>query len=169
MGIQGHSFGGYETNYLVTRTGMFAAAASAAGPTDLVSISGEAELGVGSMQSFVESNQLRMRVPLWQNEAGYIRNSPVFALDKITTPLLIMHCKNDSRVPWQQALEMFIGLRRLGKSVYLLQYDNGGHDVDGSSAIDYTIKLAQFFDHYLKSAPAPKWMSEGIPTAEGNR
>ncbi len=62
-----------------------------------------------------------------------------------------------------QGVEMFLALRRLGKKVWMLQYDNGDHGVNGKDAEDYTIRFTQFFDHYLKGAPAPRWMTEGIP------
>lgn len=84
--------------------------------------------------------------------------------DKVTTPLLIMHNTNDGRVPFEQGIEMFIALRRLGKKVWLLEYENGDHVLrHEKDAIDYTIRMTQFFDHYLKDAPPPEWMTKGIP------
>jgi dienelactone hydrolase len=163
MGIQGHSFGGFEANLLVTKTNLFAAAASAAGATDMVSNDGEASFGGCAGQSYTETGQYRMKVPVVENLPAYIRNSAVLGADKVTTPLLMMHCKKDPAVPWGQAVEFFTALRWLGKTAYLLQYDDGGHWVDGASAVDYTMRLTQFFDHYLKGAPEPKWMAEGIP------
>lgn len=163
MGIQGHSFGGYETNLLVTQTNLFAAASEGAGPTDLISMSGEAGLAACSGQPFTEYAQFRMGAPLWQDRDGYIRNSPVFQADRVTTPLLMMQNKKDSTVPWGQGVEFFTALRRLNKPCWMLQYDNGGHNVGGKDAVDYTIRLTQFFDHYLKGAPEPVWMSRGIP------
>jgi dipeptidyl aminopeptidase/acylaminoacyl peptidase len=86
--------------------------------------------------------------------------------DKITTPLLILHCMNDTAVPWGQAVELFVALRRLNKKVWMLQYDNGGHAVSGQDAIDFTTRITQFFEHYLKGAPAPIWMTKGIPAIQ---
>jgi dipeptidyl aminopeptidase/acylaminoacyl peptidase len=163
MGIQGHSFSGYETNYLVTRTGLFAAAASSAGASDLISMSGGAGFASCSAQSFVEFGQFRMAVPFWKNQEAYIRNSPVFQVKKIVTPLLILQNKNDGAIPWGQGVELFTALRRLRKPVWMLQYDGQGHVLNGKSALDYTIRLTQYFDHYLRGLPEPKWMSVGIP------
>src|SRR5581483_185656 len=163
MGIQGHSFGGYETNYLVTSTNSFAAAASAAGVTDLISMSGDAGFATNAGQYVVEFGLFRMKVPLWKDPAAYISNSPVFQADKVVTPLLIMQNKGDDAVPWGQGVEFFTALRRLGKPVWMLQYDHQGHRLYGRSVIDYTIRLTQFFDHYLKGGPEPRWMSAGVP------
>jgi dipeptidyl aminopeptidase/acylaminoacyl peptidase len=163
LGIQGHSFGGYEVNYLVTRTGIFAAASEGAGPSDLVSNSGEAGFAGCAGQNFTERGQFRMKVPFWQNLPGYIANSPVFAVNKVTTPLLMLQCKKDGATAWPQGVEFFTALRRLGRPCYLLQYDEGGHRVGGKDAVDYTRRMTQFFDHYLKGSAAPKWMVEGIP------
>ncbi|MEP7376091.1 MAG: prolyl oligopeptidase family serine peptidase [Chitinophagaceae bacterium] len=162
MGMQGHSFGGYEVNALITKTNMFAAAAEAAGPTDFVSGYGSVLKAGNSNQFQYETGQNRIKATLWQKPDLYVKNSPIFYADKVNTPLLIMHCKEDGAVPFEQGLEWFTGLRRLGKPAWMLQYDVGGHQIGGKEAEDYTIRLMQFFDHYLKDAPAPKWMTQGI-------
>jgi dipeptidyl aminopeptidase/acylaminoacyl peptidase len=160
MGIQGHSFGGYEVNYLVTRTNMFAAAAEAAGASNLVSKYGSG--GVNS-QWISEEGQYRFGGTLWQKKEQYISNSPVLNSDKVQTPLLVMHNKEDDAVPFTQAVEWFTALRRLGKKVWLLQYDGHGHQLGGKAADDYTIRLTQFFDYYLKGAAPPIWLTKVRP------
>ena len=101
---------------------------------------------------------------LWENQDAYKENSPIFKADKVATPLLIMHNKADDAVPWGQAVELFIALRRLEKPVWMLQYDQGRHGVGNKKEeMDYTRRMTQFFDHYLKGAPAPVWMTRGIP------
>lgn len=162
MGLDGHSFGGYETNYLITHTHLFAAASEAAGPVDF--ISGYGGLYAVFLEYFwFENGQGRIGATLWQRPDLYIENSPVFKLDQVTTPLLMMHNRRDDRVPFSQAIELFTGLRRLGKPVWMLQYDHGSHVVNGKDAWDYQTRMRQFFDHYLKGAPPPKWMTEGVP------
>jgi len=164
MAIQGHSFGGFEVNYLVTRTNLFAAAAEAAGPADLVSSAGNVFMDMADGHGWVEMGQDRMKASLWQNPKAYIRNSPVFGADKVTTPLLIMHNKNDGTVPWSQAVEFFTALHWLGKKCWMLQYDGENHiTLTSEASLDYTLRLEQFFDHFLKGKAAPKWMSKGIP------
>jgi len=161
MGIQGHSFGGYETNYIVTHSNIFAAACSASGLADLVSFYCSDERGGFEMYS-AERNQLRMGATPWQTPDNYVNNSPIFKADKVSTPVLLMANKGDDVVYFAQGLEFFMALRRLGKKVWMLQYDDGGHEVYGRSADDYSKRMMQFFDYYLKGAPAPKWMIEGI-------
>ena len=162
IGIQGHSFGGWETNYLVTHSHFFAAAAEGAGSCNLISSYGGISFGA-SRQYIHEMGQGRERASLWENPNSYIDDSPIFNADKVTTPLLIMHNKGDEAVPWTQGVEFFMALRRLGRRVWMLQYDKGEHFVTYNDALDYTIRMTQFFDHYLKGAPAPLWMTEGIP------
>lgn len=162
MGINGCSFGGFITNYLVTRTDLFAAAASASGSADLISHYGGLRGGV-SMHGIFERGQNRIGTSLWERPDLYVENSPVFRADEVTTPLLLMHTTQDGVVPFAQAVEFFTALRRLGKKAWLLQYDDGDHGVWGKSGSDFGIRLAQFFDHYLRGAPPPEWMTQGIP------
>ncbi|MCR8556987.1 prolyl oligopeptidase family serine peptidase [Mucilaginibacter sp. BJC16-A38] len=166
IGIQGHSFGGYETNYLATHTGMFAAASEMSGVSDEVSVyltlNGD-EIGATS-QHYAEAGQGRIGTTLWQKPEWYIKASPVLKADKVSTPLLIVQNKGDAVVPWRQGVEMYMALRRLEKPSWMLQYDGENHDLDGNKAcFDYTIRLTQFFDHYLKGYPPPVWMTKGVP------
>lgn len=159
MGIQGHSFGGYQTNFIVTHTGLFRAACSASGMSDIVSFSG----GVGAMGTsqhpMASTGQVRLNKKLWEDQDRYIRNSPVFYLKNVTTPLLLMHTTADKAVPFGQGLEMFNGLRQLQKKVWLLIYDGEDHVVrKKANYADYTARVMQFFDFYLKDGPMPKWM-----------
>ncbi len=87
-----------------------------------------------------------------------LKNSPIFKLEKVSTPILIRHNKGDQVVPWSQSVELFTGLRRLQKRAWMLQYDNGGHGLFGKDANDFTYRINQFFDHYLKGYPPPAWM-----------
>jgi dipeptidyl aminopeptidase/acylaminoacyl peptidase len=163
MGLHGHSFGGYETNYIITHSHLFAAASEGAGLINLIGFYGAGFLsGTATGAAFAERGQFRMGSSLWERPDLYIKNSPVFKIDQVTTPLLIMHNRKDANVPWYHGLELFSSLRRLNKKVWMLQYD-GGHIVFDKEALDYTTRLTQFFDHYLKGALPPKWMMEGSP------
>jgi len=168
MGIQGHSFGGYETNYIITHSDLFKAAAEGSGVTDLVSKYGDISSDggwpneAGAEVHYYEDGQGRMGAgSLWDNKQNYIDESPIFNAVNVTTPLLMMHNKQDFAVRWTQGVELFTALWRLQRPAWMLQYDNGGHGLNGSSpeALDYTIRMTQFFDHYLKDMPAPKWMT----------
>ncbi|HVW98719.1 MAG TPA: prolyl oligopeptidase family serine peptidase [Mucilaginibacter sp.] len=168
LGIQGHSMGGFETNTIITQSNIFAAACSASGSSDLISHVNEitAYGSATALQNFVERGQYRMGSTLWQRPDLYIRNSPIFNLHKVTTPVLIMHNKEDGAVPFEQGVELFTALRRLGKRAWMLQYDGKTHSVSGDASKDYTIRMKQFFDHYLKDEPAPRWMLYGIPAKD---
>jgi dipeptidyl aminopeptidase/acylaminoacyl peptidase len=141
---------------------VFAAAAEASGVSDIVSH--YAGLwGPNSAMQFYERSQGRMASTLWQQPGAFIENSPIFSADKVTTPLLMMSNKKDDGVPFTQGIELFTALRRLGKRVWMLQYDDGDHTVNGKDALDLQTRTFQFFDHYLRGAPPPRWMTEGIP------
>jgi dipeptidyl aminopeptidase/acylaminoacyl peptidase len=165
IGIQGHSFGGYETNSIITQTDVFAAAMSGAGMSNLVSNYGELmhRGGVAHGRMWAEVGQGRIIKTLWEQPDLYIKNSPVFYTHNVTTPLLMMNNKEDGIVNFSQGVEFFTGLRRLGKKAWMLQYDGKAHSIiDEKTQRDYTIRITQFFDHYLKGKPAPVWMTRGI-------
>ncbi|NLR81429.1 alpha/beta hydrolase family protein [Chitinophaga eiseniae] len=161
IGLSGASFGGSQTNYLVTHTNLFAAASSASGFCDLISAYNSVTQGGMSFQNYFESDlhQGRMGGSLWEVPGAYIKNSAIFNADKVNTPVLLMHGTHDGIVPFSQSIEFFTALRRLGKKVWLLEYTDGGHGIFGASAEDYRIRMLQFFDHYLKDLRAPKWMT----------
>jgi len=163
MGLQGHSFGGWETNYLVTHTSLFAAAAEGAGSSNLISAYGGLFSGE-SQQYKYEMYQGRIRHSLWERPDLYIEASPIFRANQVTTPLLMVHNKKDGSVPWSQAVEFYTALRRLQKKVWMLQFDEGNHVIaNEKDAMSLTIFMTQFFDHFLMGKPAPRWMIEGIP------
>lgn len=168
MAIQGQSWGGYQVAYLVTRTKLFAAAGAGAPVANMTSAYGGIRWGTGLNRQFqYEHSQSRIGATLWQKPDLYLKNSPLFKADKVTTPLLIMHNDADGAVPWYQGIEYFTALRRLGKKVWLLQYNGEDHNlVERRNRKDLSIRLAQFFDHYLKGAPAAKWIAEGVAAVD---
>ena len=175
LGIQGHSFGAGETNYLITHTHLFAAAAEAAGPSDAISNYLSLLPDPDGNESrdnefFIENGQERYGATPWERPDLYREQSAVWNADRVTTPLLIMHNRLDAGVNWRQGMELFLALRRLGKRVWWLQYKEGYHSLFGEDALDYTIRLEQFFDYYLKGLPPPKWMTpDPTPHSAGIR
>lgn len=165
IGIDGQSWGGYQTAYLVTRTNMFACAGSGAPVSNMTSAFGGIRWESGSSrQAQYEMGQSRIGRNLWEAPQLYLANSPVFYADRVQTPLLIMHNDADGAVPWYQGIELFMALRRLGKPVWMLQYNSEAHNLrERRNRKDITIRLQQFFDHYLMGAPMPEWMKNGIP------
>jgi len=167
IGLQGHSFGGGETNYLIAHSNLFAAAAEAAGDTDPISayltlVPFVENFEHYSKQSVFEDGQAGLNYTPWQRPDLYLKNSIVLSADKIKTPLLIMHNESDNNIQWRQGVELYMAMRRLGKKVWMLQYRNGGHSVVGKDAIDYTTRLEQFFNYYLKMELPPVWMTHRI-------
>lgn len=162
MGLQGHSFGGYETNYIVTHSPQFKAACTASGLTDIPSeYLYRTKPSYGA--EFVETGQFNMGTTLWQDKAAYIDESPIYRVDKVNTPILIMHTRNDGAVPFEQGMAFFLALRRLEKPAWLLEYPGEDHILmKKENQIDYTIKVQEFFDYYLKGASEPAWMKSSV-------
>lgn len=169
MAIQGHSYGGFQTNYLVARSNIFAAACEFAGTSNSISsynyLSGlDGEHRGAHFETGAQGAAWGVGVTPWTDPDAYIRESAVFFIDKVTTPLLMVHCRKDQQVPFDQAIEFFTGLKRAQKKVWFLEYDNSDHQlVYSEDSKDFTVRLFQFFDHYLKGKPAPIWMTQGVP------
>ena len=168
MAIQGQSWGGYQVAYLVTKTNMFRAAGAGAPVSNMTSAYGGIRWGVGINRQFqYEKTQSRIGATLWQRPDLYIKNSPLFAADKIKTPLLLMHNDADGSVPWYQSIELFTALKRLGRKVWLLEYNGEDHNlVERKNRKDLSVRLGQFFDYYLKDAPAADWIKKGVPATQ---
>lgn len=159
MGLQGQSFGGFETNYIVSHTTRFAAACSSAGVANVISAYARSDAGRSAMSYFEgRGGQGRMGASLWQHPERYIENSAYFRTDRVHTPMLIVANPLDGTVLPSQGKEWFVALRKYSVPAWLLQYNGYGHALDGQAAVDYTLKMKEFFDHFLKDAPLPQWM-----------
>ncbi len=168
MAIQGQSWGGYQVAYLITRTNKFRAAMAGAPVSNMTSAYGGIRWKSGLSRAFqYEKTQSRIGKNLWDGFDLYIENSPLFKIPKIETPLLMMHNDNDGAVPYYQGIEMFMGMRRLQKPVWLLVYNNEAHNLRKvKNKQDLSIRMMQFFDYYLKDQPAPEWMTKGVPRTQ---
>ena len=164
VGLQGHSWGGYETSFLVTQAD-FAAAVAGAPLTNMISMYSSIYFnsGVSNMAIF-ESSQGRFKGGYWDNLEAYQRNSPVYHASAVRTPLMILHNDKDGAVDWNQGIEYFNTLRRLKKTVVMLQYTGENHGLaKPANQRDYTVRMKEWFDHWLKGSPAPDWLKEGVP------
>ncbi|NHE57277.1 S9 family peptidase [Cyclobacterium sp. GBPx2] len=168
IGIQGQSWGGYQVAYIITKTNMFKAAGAGAPVANMTSAYGGIRWGTGMSRMFqYEQTQSRIGGTLWEKPMQYLENSPIFYADRIQTPTLIMHNDADGAVPWYQGIEFFMGLKRNNVPSWLLVYNDEDHNLkERKNKKDLSIRLSQFFDHYLKGSPAPLWMEEGIPAVE---
>ena len=165
VGIWGHSWGGYQTAFLVTQTNIFKAAVAGAALTDMVSMYNSVYWNTGgSNQAIFEASQGRFKGNVAENYDAYIRNSPVFHAQKVTTPLMLLHNDKDGAVDFNQGITYFNALRQLGKEVIMLEYVGENHGVSRPvNQRDYARRMTEWFDHYLMGKPAPDWMKDGIP------
>ena len=165
VAIHGHSWGGYQTAYLITQTDRFACAIAGAPLTNMISMYSSIYWNTGSAnQPIFESSQGRFTSGYWDNLDAYARNSPVYHAKNVETPLMLLHNDKDGAVDWNQGIEYFNTLRRLKKPVVMLQYVGENHGVvQGDNRRDYSERMLEFFGHYLKGEEAPTWLAEGIP------
>jgi dipeptidyl aminopeptidase/acylaminoacyl peptidase len=165
IGLEGHSWGGYQVAYLITQTNLFKAAMAGAPVSNMTSAYGGIRWSTGISRMFqYEQGQSRIGGNLWDKTMLFIDNSPIFNVPKIITPLLILHNDMDGAVPWYQGIELFNAMRRLNKPVWMLTYNGEDHNLTRRPNMkDLSIRMMQFFDYYLKGAAEPKWMAEGIP------
>ena len=168
IGAQGHSWGGYQVAYLVTKTDLFACIESGAPVVNMTSAYGGIRWGTGLSRMFqYEHTQSRIGGTLWDKPLRYIENSPIFFVDKINTPVLIMHNDKDGHVPWYQGIEFFVSMRRLNKPAWLLNYNEEPHwPLKHQNRVDFQTRMQQYFDHYLKDKPQPNWMKNGVSAIE---
>jgi dipeptidyl aminopeptidase/acylaminoacyl peptidase len=168
IGIQGHSWGGYQVAYMITQTDIFAAVEAGAPVSNMTSAYDGIRWGSGMVRQFqYERTQSRQGGSLWEVPFRYIENSPLFWADKVQTPILMIHNDHDGAVPWYQGIEYIMALRRLEKEAYMFNYNGEDHGLRKRvNQIDWTHRMQEFFDHHLKDAPAPGWMKNGIKAWE---
>ena len=165
VGLWGHSWGGYQTAFLVTQTNIFKSAIAGAPLTDMVSMYSSIYWNTGGTnQAIFESSQGRFKGNVADNYEAYIRNSPVFHAKNVKTPLVILHNDKDGAVDFNQGVTYYNTLRQLGKEVIMLEYVGENHGLaKPTNQKDYAVRMREWFDAYLKGAPAPDWMKNGIP------
>lgn len=163
IALQGHSWGGYQVAYILTKSDRYKCAESGAPVVNMVSAYGGIRWESGMSRMFqYEKTQSRLGATLWENPSLYHKNSPIYEMPNVTTPVLILHNDEDGAVPWYQGIEYYMALRRLNKPAWLLNYNNEPHwPVKWQNRLDFNIRMEQFFNHFLLDAPLPLWMKEG--------
>lgn len=171
IGLQGHSWGGYQSSYILTQTTMFACIVTGAPPTNLESFYNSLYRSSGTVQhGIMEVGQVRLGATPWEDPEMYRRLSPVHQVPNIKTPFMILHGDEDGAVDWMQGLELYNAARRNGKEVIFLSYPGEPHHLAKKpNQIDFQIRMKQYFDHYLKGTPAPKWMTDGVSQLEKSK
>jgi acetyl esterase/lipase len=168
VGIQGHSWGGYEISYMITQTNIFAAVEAGASVVNMTSAYGGIRWGTGMSRAFqYEKTQSRIGAPLWTRALQFLENSPLFWVERVKTPYLTIHNDEDDAVPWYQGIEFFSALRHLGKEAYMFNFNGEKHGLRERENQKYwTVYMDEFFDHYLLGKPRPEWMDKGVPYLE---
>ncbi|MDP2915392.1 MAG: prolyl oligopeptidase family serine peptidase [Candidatus Aminicenantes bacterium] len=168
IGIQGHSWGGYQITYMVTQTDIFAAVQAGASVSNMTSAYGGIRWGSGMVREFqYEKTQSRIGATLFSRALQFIENSPVFWAERVRTPYLTIHNDDDDAVPWYQGIEFFTALRRLGKEAYMFVYNGEKHGLrERENQKHWTVHMDEFFDHFLLGKPKPEWMEKGVPYLE---
>lgn len=163
IGIQGHSWGGYQIAYMLTRTNLFRAASAGAAVVNMISAYNGVRWGPGRPRQFqYERTQSRIGGTPWQYPLRFIDNSPVFRADQIQTPIMTIHNDADDAVPWYQGIEFYLSLRRLGKEIYLFNYNGEPHNLrQRPNQLHYSERMLEYFNHFLQDAPKPAWMVRG--------
>jgi dipeptidyl aminopeptidase/acylaminoacyl peptidase len=171
LGLQGQSWGGYQTLFIITQSQMFSAAMAGAPVVNMFSAYGGIRWGTGIARAFqYEKTQSRIGKSIWEAPNQYMENSPLFWLPRVTTPLFTMNNDADDAVPWYQGIELFVAMRRLGKEMYFINYNNDVHNpASRANQKDIAMRMQQFFDSKLKGTPAPEWMVKGIPAKDKGR
>jgi len=167
IGLHGHSWSGYQSSFIVTQTDMFAAVVTGAPPTNLLSFYNELYKSSGTVQQGITTvGQVRMgaNVTPFNSTKLYMDQSPIFHVDKIKTPFMILHGMEDGAVDYVEGMQFFNAARAAGKQVILLSYPGEAHNLTNrDNQKDFTVRMKQFFDTYLMDKPMPKWMEEGLP------
>ena len=127
VALQGHSWGGYQSSFILTQTDLFCAVVTGAPVTNLISFYNELYKSTGTVQhGIVERGQVRMGTTPWDDMELYRSQSPVHNVRNIHTPFVILHGTDDGAVDWHQGLEFFNAARRHGKEAILLSYPGEG-------------------------------------------
>ncbi|KZN29426.1 hypothetical protein N480_06805 [Pseudoalteromonas luteoviolacea S2607] len=163
IGLQGHSWAGYQSAFAVTQTDMFKAVVSGAPVSNMTSAYSGIRLKTGLARQFqYESGQSRIGQPLTAAPELYIENSPVFFADKVNTPILLMFGDKDGAVPWQEGIQYYLALRRHDKDAIFLQYEGEPHHLKKfPNQVDFSVRMMEYFDHYLRGMPAAEWITSG--------
>lgn len=163
IGLMGHSWGAYQTAFIITQTDLFSAAVAGAPLTNMISMYNSIYWNSGSPdQNIFETSQGRLREPWWNIMQEYMDNSPMFEAMNIKTPLLVAFGNQDGAVDWHQGIEMYTTMRRMEKPYIMLVYDGENHGLrKKENQLDYTLKINQFFKHFLLEEKAEDWIIEG--------
>ena len=165
VGLQGHSWGGYQTTFITTQTKIFKTAIAGAPLTDMVSMAGSVYWNTGtSDNSIFIASQGRFTGGPNDVPDAYMRNSPQNFAQNLSIPFMILHNDRDGAVDFNQGITYYNHLRNLGKDVMLLEYVGENHGLARpANQKDYALRMTEWFDTFLRDQPAPDWLKDGVP------
>ncbi len=165
VGLQGHSWGGYQTTFITTQTNIFKTAVAGAPLTDMVSMFGSMYWNTGTTDaSIFISSQGRFTGGPNDVPDAYMRNSPQNFAQNLNIPFMILHNDRDGAVDFNQGITYYNHLRQLGKDVVLLEYVGENHGLARpANQKDYNLRMTEWFDTFLRDQPAPDWLKDGVP------
>lgn len=156
IGCIGASYGGFMTQYLQTKTDLFAAAVSHAGISDISGYWGYGYWGYSYSEVSAAGSYP------WNNKELYVDHSPLYNADKIHTPLLFLHGTTDMNVPTAQGISMFTALKLLGRPTALVEVEGQGHHIsDYDKRIRWQNTIWAWFAKYLQDDPT--WWNSLYP------
>ena len=165
VGLTGHSWGAYQTAFIITQTNIFNSAVAGAPLTNMISMYSSIYWNSGTTDAQIfEVSQGRFPDPYWKDWDNFVENSPVFNMENTTTPLLVEFCTNDGAVDFNQGVELYTTMRRMEKPYVMLVYEGENHGLrQRENMIDYATRAFQWHEHFLKGAEAPDWITKGLP------
>lgn len=171
IGLQGHSWGGFQAAFIVTQTDMFACVVAGAPPSCIEGEFNQVFKSSGNNNhSYYSRSQGRMGTDPWKDHELFRSQSAIQNAHRISTPFLLLHGTADGSVDWMQSLEYYNAARYLGKNVIFLSYPGEPHHLaKEENQKDFQARMKQYFDHYLKGVPMPGWMKDGVPHIQKKR
>ncbi len=168
IGLTGHSWGGYQTNFIITQTDLFSSAVAGAPLVNMISMYNSIYWNSGYHQGYIfETAQGRFPYPWWEDKESFLENSPLHQIENSETPLLLMFGTEDGAVPFSQGVELYTTMRRMHKEFVMLVYEGEGHSLGRrENQIDYANRAMQWHAYYLLGEQPESWIEEGLPFIE---
>ena len=168
LGLTGHSWGAYQTTFIITQTDLFNSAVAGAPLTNMISMYNSIYWNAGITDANIfETSQGRFPDPWWKDWDNFVENSPIFNMQNMSTPLLVQFGTDDGAVDFNQGVELYTTMRRMQNPFVMLVYEGENHNLaQEENQIDYANRAFEWHEHYLKGKEAPEWITNGVPFLE---
>ncbi|KJF43585.1 alpha/beta hydrolase family protein [Draconibacterium sediminis] len=164
IGLTGHSFGGYETDFIATRSNRFATYVSGSGHSDIIWAANAFNYNFFFPDYVrIEANMYKLGVAFWENKALYLANNPIYQADKVNAPVLLWSGLEDQNVTSDHSMAFYNALRRNKKDVVALFYEGEGHSlIKPRAQFDLTSRILDWFDYFLKGNTDIDWINKRL-------